>query len=212
MADDQIDDDTDNTDDAPALVDPVAAALAFRDLVVEFSKAYKLVTTDKAKAARLRAVARLDQRAADAEQKLAAITAQAEQVQAALDARAAALDAERRALDARTTEFEASLKEARDNLAGYYNGIAEADRHLRYRILSHAGLLGGYNPQLQDLPSWDVLKRLVVGLPEDPPPLERDVSHPRIDASDTFFDPHADRHGGQFLGTLTRDASHRGAA
>jgi hypothetical protein len=79
--------------------------------------------------------------------------------------------------------------------------------------MSSADLLGGYNPQLQDLPSWDVLKRLVVGLPDDPPPLERDVaSHPRIDASDMFFDPHADRHGNAFLGTLSRDVSHKGAA
>jgi hypothetical protein len=147
-----------------------------------------------------------------AQQKLAAITAQAEQKQAALDARVAALDERDRALDARATEFESSLQEARDNLRGYYDRIAEADRHLRYRILSHADLLHGYNAQLQDLPSWDVLKRLVVGLPDDPPAIERDVLHPRIDASDTFFDPHADRHGNAFLGTLSRDVSHKGAA
>jgi hypothetical protein len=109
------------------------------------------------------------------------------------------------------TEFESSLQEARDNLAEYYNSIAEADRHVRYRILSHADLLGGYNPTLLDLPSWDVLKRLVVGLPDDPPPIERDVARPPIDLSDTFADPRADRHGAQFLGTLTRDVSHHRA-
>src|SRR6516165_470168 len=33
---------------------------------------------------------------------------------------------------------------------------------------------------------------------------------PRPDASDTFFDPHADRHGNAFLGTLSPDVSHKG--
>ena len=146
-----------------------------------------------------------------AEQKLAAVTAEVEQKQTELAARAAAADERDRALDARATEFAASLQEARDNLRGYYDSIAEADRHIRYRILSHADLLGGYNPQLQDLPTWDVLKRLVVGLLDDPPPLEREVvSHPRIDAlSDTFDDPNADRHGNVFLSTLTRSVSHK---
>jgi hypothetical protein len=75
--------------------------------------------------------------------------------------------------------------------------------------MAHADLLSGYNPQLQDLPSWAVLRRLVVGLPDDPPPLEREAAPPRIDASETFFDPRADRHGNAFLGTLSRDVSHR---
>jgi hypothetical protein len=58
------------------------------------------------------------------------------------------------------------------------------------------------------------LKRLVAGLPDDLPLIEREV-HPRIDVlSDTFSDPHADRHGAPFLGELTRDVSHhkRGTA
>jgi hypothetical protein len=150
-----------------------------------------------------------------AERKLAAVTAQAEQKQAELAEREAAVVAREAALDTRATEFESSLETARAELHEYYNSIAEADRHIRYRILSHADLLGGYNPQLQDLPSWDVLKRLVVGLPDDPPPLERDVaSYPRIDAlSDTFDDPNADRHGNAFLGSLSRSIEHkRGAA
>jgi hypothetical protein len=157
------------------------------------------------------------------ERKQAAIAKENAEREAVLDERdaelaqrTAAADERDRALDARATEFESSLQEARDNLAEYYNGIAEADRHIRYRILSHADLLGGYNPALQDLPSWDVLKRLVAGLPDDPPPLERDVaSHPRIDVfSDTSSDPNADRHGHVFLGTLTRSTEHkrRGAA
>jgi hypothetical protein len=213
--DDEIDvgdnDEIDDADDERVSVDPVAAAIAFTNLVAEFSKAYKLVTTDKAKAARLREVAKLDRRVANTEQKFVAITAQAEQVQAALDVRAAAADERDRVFDARTTAFESSLQEARDHLRAYYDSIAEADRHVRYRVLSHAGLLSGYNPELQDLPTWDQLKRLVVGLPDDPPSLEREVvSHPRIDIfSDTSDDPHADRQGAPFLGELTRDVSHK---
>jgi hypothetical protein len=50
-------------------------------------------------------------------------------------------------------------------------------------------------------------------LPDDPPALEREVAaHPRLDVfSDTSADPHADRHGNAFLGTLSRDVSHKGA-
>jgi hypothetical protein len=155
------------------------------------------------------------------ERKQAAIAKENAECEAALDkrdaelaARAAAADERDRAFDARATEFESSLQEARDNLAAYYNNLADMDRRIRYRIMASADLLAGFNEQLQDLPSWDVLKRLVVGLPDDPPPLERDVvSHPRIDAlSDTFADPHADRHGQAFLGTLSRSVSHKVAS
>jgi hypothetical protein len=194
----------DNTDATAAanhsMPDPFALAIGL----------CQIAANAKAIEPALKRLRKLGRDIAKAEQKLAAVTAQAEQMQARLAEREAAVVARDAALDARATEFESSLQEARDHLRGYYDSIAEADRHIRFRILSHAGLLGGYNPQLQDLPSWDVLKRLVAGLPDDPPPLEREVvSYPRIDASDTFFDPHADRHGGQFLGTLTRDVSHR---
>jgi hypothetical protein len=149
-----------------------------------------------------------------AERKLAALAGAAEQTNAALAEREAAVVAREAAFDARATEFESSLQEARDNLRGYYDRIAEADRHIRYRILASADLLHGYNSQLQDLPDWPQIRRMVVGLPDDPPALERDVAaHPRIDAlSDTFSDPSSDRHGVQFLGTLTRDVSHKGVA
>jgi septal ring factor EnvC (AmiA/AmiB activator) len=83
-----------------------------------------------------------------AQQKLAAVTAEAEQTNAELAEREAAIDAHEAAIAQREAEFEASLHEARDNLRGYYDSIAEADRHIRYRVFSHAGLLGGYNPQL----------------------------------------------------------------
>jgi hypothetical protein len=197
----------DNTDHTAAtnhsIPDPFALAIGL----------CQVAANAKAIEPALKRLRRLGRDIAKAEQKLAAVTAQVEQKQTELDARAAAADERDRAITQREDEFQASLAEARDDLRGYYDNIADADRHIRYRILSHADLLGGYNAQLQDLPSWDVLKRLVVGLPDDPPPLEREVaSHPRIDASETFFDPHADRHGNAFLGTLSRDVSHKGAA
>jgi hypothetical protein len=72
-------------------------------------------------------------------------------------------------------------------------------------------MLGGYNPQLQDLPTWPQIRQVVVGLPDDPAPLEREVTH--IDAlSDTFDDPHADRHGNAFLGSLSRSLEHKRGA
>jgi hypothetical protein len=104
-----------------------------------------------------------------AEARLAAVTAQVEQKQAALTERESAIAAREVALEGRESELAVSAQEARDNLRGYYNSIAEADRHIRYRILSHADLLHGYNAQLQDLPSWEQLKRMVVGLPDDLP-------------------------------------------
>jgi hypothetical protein len=146
-----------------------------------------------------------------AQRKLAAVEGQVEQTNAALAQRAAELDERARTITQREDDFAASIEQARDHLRGYYDSIAEVDRHIRYRILSSADLLSGYNPQLQDLPSWQVLRTMVAGLPPDPPPLEREVAaHPRIDAfSDTFSDPHADRTGLPFLGELTRDVSHK---
>jgi hypothetical protein len=188
-------DGSDHGHSAPA-ADPVLIALQLCALA-----------NNKTVAAAIKKLRKLDRQYADTQAKVAALAAHAEQRNAALVQREAAIDDRERALDARATEFEASLHEARDHLRGFYDSVAEADRHIRYRILSHADLLGGYNAQLQDLPSWSQLRRLVVGLPDDPPPLERDVaSQVRIDAlSDTFSDPHADRHGNLFLGSLRQN-------
>ena len=195
------DEDQDNGNGYAPALDPFSAAIVLIDLALN----------PKATKAALKKLAQLDKSIGAAEQKLAAVQAQAEQTAAALAERAAELDRREAANERRETEFAASLQEARYNLRGYYDHIAEADRHLRYRILSHANLLHGYNAQLQDLPDWPAIRRLVVGLPDDPPPLEREVAaHPRIDAfSDTFSDPHADRTGLPFLGELTRDVSHK---
>jgi hypothetical protein len=194
-------DDSDRGSSAPA-ADPVLIALQLCALA-----------NNKTVATAIKKLRRLDRQFADTQAKIAAVTAAAEQKAAALAEREAACDARERALDDRATEFESSLQEARDHLRGYYDSIAEADRHLRYRILNHADLLHGFNAQLQDLPSWPAIRQLVVGLPPDPPPLEREAAAgPHIDVfSDTSDDPHADRHGNVFLGALTRDVSHKGA-
>jgi hypothetical protein len=204
------DDDTDHTDEhdgsdhgySASAADPVLVALELCKLA-----------NNKTVAAAIKKLRRLDRQFADAQTKLAAVEAQAAEIVAKMESDAGALAERERAITRREDEFEGSLNEARDNLAKYYNNLADMDRRIRYRIMASADLLAGFNEQLQDLPSWDQLRRLVVGLPDDPPPLEREIApHPRIDAlSDTFADPHADRHGTQFLGTLTRDVSHRGA-
>jgi hypothetical protein len=185
------DDDTDDTAADYSMPDPFVLAIEL----------CRIAASPKTMAAALKKLRKLGRDIDAAEQKLAAVTAKAEQKQTELAAQAAALDARATELDTRATEFESSLQEARDNLRGYYDSIAEADRHVRYRIMGHADLLAGYNPQLQDLPSWPQIRRLVAGLPDDPPPLEREAPfHSRIDAmSDVSDDPNADRHGNVFL-------------
>ena len=196
------DDDTEDLSSAPA-PDPFLTAIA----LCQVAERAKTIVPG------LKKLRKLGRDIVAAEQKLAGLNAEVAQTEAKFVEREAALDARERALDARTTAFESSLQEARDHLAEYYDSIAEADRHLRYRILNHADLLHGFNAQLQDLPSWPAIRQLVVGLPPDPPPLEREAAAgPHIDVfSDTSDDPHADRHGNVFLGALTRDVSHKGA-
>ena len=201
--DDNNIDDTDDTADDYSMPDPFS-------LAIELCKVAAKPATYAAAVKKLRKVGR---DIAAAEQKLAALTARTEQTEAALAEREATVVARETALDARAVEFETSLQEARDHLRGFYASIAEADRHVRYRVLSHAGLLSGYNLELQDLPDWPAIRRMVVGLPDDPPSIERDVAASlRIDAlSDTSDDPRADRQGAPFLGELTRDVSHHRA-
>jgi len=200
MSIDQDDDEQTETLPAPAPHDRFGDALALCKLA-----------NNKTVATQLKKLRRVNRQIADAEAKVIAVEDQAAQKETALAAREAALDARAAEIERRKTEFEISLQEARDHLRGFYDSIAEADRHVRYRVLSHAGLLSGYNLELQDLPSWGQLKRLVVGLPDDPPSIERDVAASlRIDAlSDVSDDPRADRHGNAFLGSLNRDVSHK---
>jgi hypothetical protein len=170
------------------------------------------IANNKTIATALKKMRRINRQIADAEAKVIAVQDQAEQMQAALAERQAAIDAREAAIARRETEFEVSLHEAHATLRASHDNLSEVDRRIRFRIASSGGLLHGFNEQLQELPSWQQIKQMVPGLPDDPPPLvEREVvSHPRIDAlSDTFDDPNADRHGNVFLGTLTRSVSHK---
>jgi hypothetical protein len=166
---------------APASVD------RFADVLMLLSAVRSAKQTDAA----LRRLRRLERDIAAAEHNLAAITLEAEQTTAALVERQAALAARERTLDARETEFEASLHDARDNLRGYYDDIAQADKRLRYRLLANADLLHGYNERLQTLPDWPQIKRMIPDLPVDPPtsPVEMITEEVREDWTGNIFLP-----------------------
>ena len=125
---------------------------------------------------RARALAKLNRHIREAEAKLAAVQAQAEQTNNVLAERERAVAAREIANERHEIESAASLQEAHDHLRGYYNSIAEADRHLRYRIMNYAGLLHGYNAQLQELPDWRAIKQMIPDLPDLPAPAADVVS------------------------------------
>jgi hypothetical protein len=159
MADDDIDDDDDhNHDHAAPAADPVLIALTLCR-----------IANNKTLERAIKKLVKLDEQYAVAEEKFVDLQSQAAAMQTALTARAAELDAREAAITKREDEFASSLEDARANLRGYYDSIADADRITRYRILSSADLLSNFNPQLQDLPSWDTIRRLVDGLPPDLP-------------------------------------------
>jgi hypothetical protein len=203
MADDDIDT-SDNTTANHSMPDPFVLAIEL----------CRIATNAKAIEPALKRLRKLGHDIAKAEQKLAAVTAQAEQTKAELAARAAAIDERERAITQREDEFESSIKSAHAELRQAHDSLADTDRRIRYRIMASANLLAGFNEQLQDLPSWQQIGQMVPGLPDDPPSVEREGLEPgfRIDAfADTFSDPNSDRHGNTFLGSLTRDVSHKGA-
>jgi hypothetical protein len=205
MADDGNSDEhggSDHSHSAPA-ADPVLIALQLCALA-----------NNKTVAAAIRKLAKLDRQFVDTQAKVAALTTEAERMEAALTARAAALDARERALDERETGFESQAGDVRDELREHHNRLEQTHRQLVHRIMSTAGILGEWNPNLQPLPSWQQLRGMIADLPADLPGPEPKPGV-RIDAfSDTSDNPNSDRHGNRFLGELTRDVSHhqRGTA
>jgi hypothetical protein len=182
---------------APAL-DPFTAALVLIDLALN----------PKATKAALKKLAQLDKSIGAAEQKLAAVTAATEQKQAALAERVAELDAREAAITKREDDFAVSAQDVRNELYQHHNRLDETHRQLVHRIMATAGILSGWNPALQPLPTWEQLRSQIADLPPDPAPVPAPVLP--IDAfSDTFSDPNADRHGNVFLGSLSRDVSHK---
>jgi hypothetical protein len=199
------DHDTDIDDiDTPAMVDPVAAAIALSDLADKLYKLYSLATNSKANKARLRAFAKLNRQIADAEVKRVAIEADAAAIVAKVENEVKAIreDAMRRLDAAAAAEQELEQREAK---------IVQLENSWR-NLGEPADVLSGFrSPQYSPLQK----ARLAVGQQpgKDPDPLgfaqdaEPDL---RIDiVSDTHHDPHADRHGAPFLGELTRDVSHK---
>jgi septal ring factor EnvC (AmiA/AmiB activator) len=155
------DDDTDDTAavNHSAMPDPFVLAIGL----------CQIAANAKSIEPALKRLRKLGRDIAKAEQKLAAVTAQAEQTNAELAARAAAIDERDRALDAREAAFEASVHEAHAALRASHDNLGGVDRRLRYRIASSADMLHGFNEQLQDLPSWQQIKQMVPGLPDDLP-------------------------------------------
>ena len=151
-------DDSDHDHSTPAM-DPFLTAIA----LCQIAERAKPITVA------LKKLRTLTRAIGTAERKLAALTTEAEQTKAALAEREAEFAAREAALDARTAEFEASLAEAHATLRASHDSLAQEDRRIRYRILSAADLLHGYNERLQDLPDWVAIKQMIPGLPDDLP-------------------------------------------
>jgi hypothetical protein len=150
---------------APA-VDPFSAAIVLIDLALN----------PKATKAALKKLAQLDKSISTAEQKLAALAARTEQTNNALAEREAAIAAREVALEEREAVFESQAGAVRDELREHHNRITAAYRQLTHRIMSTAGILGQWNFDLQDPPTWEQLKRMVANLPDDPTPVAEVVS------------------------------------
>jgi hypothetical protein len=155
-----IDDTDDDTDYSPPAPDPFIAVLTL----------CRLAANPKAGEAMLRRIRKAERAATAAEERCATAEAKLEQRQAALDARTAELEARESAISEREGALEASLEQARDGLCEYYDDLADTDRRIRFRIAHSHGLLVGFSERLQSLPTWEQIRQLVPGLPDDPPP------------------------------------------
>jgi hypothetical protein len=205
--DEQIDDAEDFS--APAVVDPVAAAIAFTDLADSFYRVYKLALTNKTKKARLRALAELDRQAADAVATRDAARREAAAIVEAAQAEVKAMQ------EAATQRLEAAAA-AEGELALREQKIARLESAWRNLGEPQDVLAGFKSPQFSAVQKARTAHGLPPGKNVDPLFLSEPDAAPamRIDAlSDTSDDAAADRHGAPFLGELTRDVSHkRGAA
>jgi hypothetical protein len=211
--DDEIDvgDNDEIDDDERVSVDPVAAAVAFTNLVAEFSKAHKLVTTDKAKQAALRAVAKLKRQAADA----VATRDEARREAAAI---VEAAQAEVKAIQAAAQQRLEAAEAAEQGLVEREQKIARLEAAWRNLGEPETVLRGFQSPQYSPLQK----ARMGHGLPAGKDPnhllfsesgaapdqdidayIRRDVGEARSDAQGNAFAP----------SSLTRSTEHkRGAA
>jgi hypothetical protein len=112
---------------------------------------------------------RLDRKYADTQAKLAALTAQAAEIETALIRRVAELDARAATITKREDEFASSLADAHAELYAHHNRIEQTHAQLVRRVMATAGILGEWNFDLQGVPNWQQLRRMVAGLPDDLP-------------------------------------------
>jgi hypothetical protein len=164
---------------------------------------FRIASSPKTTAAAYKKQRQAERKEAAAEQKTAALTAQAEQTAAALTEREAELAAREAAIERREAEFAASARDVRDELYAHHNRVEQAHSQLVRRVMATAGILGEWNFQLQDPPSWDVLKKLVA-LPDDPPAPSTEVS-----SAETVRHDWA---GSEFIPDTTLTRTVRGAA
>jgi hypothetical protein len=210
--DDDIDvgdnDEIDDADDERVSVDPVAAALALTDLVAEFSKAYKLVTTDKAKAARLCALAELDRQAADAvatrdeAQREAAAIVEAAQT----EVKAIHDEVQRRIAAVETAEQNVGERERKISvLENYWRGLGEGPdvwsglRSPEYSSLQKARMAYGQQPGKDPDPLFPFAEPDTASAAAIDALIRRDVGDERSDHLGNSFSP----------STLTRSTDHK---
>jgi hypothetical protein len=159
-------DDTENSEDAGGngnmadFLDLLAnAIIAARDLVLNA----------KIKPAELKKLAKLDRQAADAVAVCDAARAEAAEIVAKIERDTNALAERERAFDALKAAFESQAQDVRDELRAHHNRIEQAHRQLIHRVMATAGILGDWNFELQDPPTWSQLQKRIAGLPDDLP-------------------------------------------
>ena len=197
------DDETEDTEDySPPAPDRFADAIALCQ-----------IAKNKTIATALKKLRRVNRQIADAEAKVIAVQDQVEQKEAALAAREAKLDARDTAITRRENEFAASAQDVRDELREHHNRIEQAHRQLVYRLMSTAGILGNWNENLQDLPTWEQLRRQIADLPADPPGLSAEPTEAIDLIRRDVGDERSDHLGNAFApSTLRRDVSHKRSA
>jgi hypothetical protein len=178
-----IDDDT-GTDDTTdySMPDPFVLAIEL----------CKVAAKPSTYAAALKKLGKLGRDIETAERKLSQLQADAAAIAAKAESDASAIAEQSRALDAREAAFASSLQEAHAALRASHDNLSDVDRRLRYRILSHADLLHGFNSQLQDLPTWPAIRQMIPGLPDDlpaAPPAEVVSENVREDWAGSIFTP-----------------------
>jgi hypothetical protein len=181
-------------DDAATDHDTAAANHSMPDPFVLAIELCRIATSAKTIEPALKRLRKLGHDIAKAEQKLAALSAAAEQTNAELAERAAAADERDRAHDAREVAFASQAAEVRDELRKHHNHLEQTNRQLVHRIMATTGILGDWNWELQSPPTWQQLRQKIAGLPADlpaAPPAEVITAEVREDWTGNVFVPNS---------------------